>query len=63
MRFSLTIESNNSAMVGDEGYAPTGDAVAELLDQAARDLRDGATSGRLRDANGHQVGTWGLTTD
>lgn len=63
MHFTLTIESHGSAMVGDDGYAPTGDAVADLLTGAAQNLRDGFTSGYLRDANGNTVGAWHLTTD
>lgn len=62
MRFTFTIESANSAMT-DEEYGGTAHAVAELLDRAAQDVRDGSTNGVLRDANGHIVGAWALTTD
>lgn len=58
MRFSLTIESNNAAMVDDT----VGELVI-LLDRTARDLRDDRTSGTLLDVNGNSVGTWDLTTD
>lgn len=62
MRFSLTIESINSAMT-DEEYGGTAYAVQQLLSRTVTNIGNGATSGTLRDANGHQVGTWDLTTD
>ena len=57
MRFSLTIESGNAAMVDD-----TETAVSDLLKEAADSIANGAFSGNLYDFNGHKVGSWSLTT-
>jgi hypothetical protein len=62
MRFTLTIESHNSAMTDDE-YGGTAYAVQQLLSRTVMNLGDGATAGTLRDANGQEVGSWALTTD
>lgn len=58
MKFKLAIDSNNEAMVDNSEYA-----VADLLEETARKLRDGYDHGVLRDgSNGGPVGMWKLTT-
>ena len=57
MKFSLVIKSNNEAMVEMPEYA-----VADLLEETARKLREGRVNGVLRDgSNGGPVGNWKLT--
>lgn len=55
MRFSLTIESENAAMV-DATWAE----VQTMLRAAAEDVGRGCNSGTLRDSNGNRVGSWSL---
>ena len=56
--FTLQIGSANAAMTGDDGYDPPAWAVADQLAQVADLLRDGHTSGRLRDVNDNRIGSW-----
>lgn len=63
MRFTLTIESNNAAMVDGDVYDGPAWATAALLEHAAASLRAGNSGGTLRDVNGNSVGSWELTTD
>lgn len=56
MKFKLTIDSDNDAMVDMPAYA-----VAALLRETAGRLDDGYANGVLRDVNGQPVGNWKLT--
>lgn len=58
MKFTLNIESNNEGPVTSPDYF-----TADALDTVAARLRDGFTSGHIRDGgNGGAVGSWSLTT-
>lgn len=57
MKFTLKIDSKNDAMTDIPEFA-----VADLLVQTARSLRNDRTSGTLKDINGNDVGSWKLTT-
>jgi hypothetical protein len=61
VKFTLTIESSNAAVVG-EGAEQT---VADMVAHAAAQLRDGFTSGYLRDgySNGPAIGYWEYTPE
>lgn len=52
--FRLALELGNDAMREPEH-------VADALEQVAERLREGATSGRVRDENGNTVGRWELS--
>ena len=55
MLFSLSIDSNNAALI-DGGV----DEIANILGQAVADMRDGQRYGFLRDSNGNTVGHWDI---
>lgn len=57
MKFTLKIDSKNDAMTDIPEFA-----VADLLVQTARSLRNDRISGTLKDINGNDVGSWKLTT-
>lgn len=59
MKFKLTIDSNNEAMVNDgQPEWP----VMEILRDVAKKLGEGHTQGVIRDgSNGGPVGNWKLT--
>lgn len=58
MKFVLKIETANAAFTDEENYDVQG-AVADLLRQAAEQVREGNTSGYLRDYNnGQAIGHW-----
>jgi hypothetical protein len=58
MRFSLNIETGNATFDDDDAGA----VVADMLSNVADMLREGYTSGPLRDpaSNGPAVGSWTL---
>ncbi len=59
MKFTLTIESDNAAMVDN-----THGEVARILEETARKIREGEYwSGRVRDTNGNTVGSFELETE
>lgn len=57
MKFTMTIESGNAAMVEDVGAA-----VAEILRKVADAVDVGCYRDGVRDGNGNRVGSWELTT-
>ena len=57
MRMNLTIDSGNASVTEDgKEYQ-----VADLLREAAVQVKEGQTSGTLRDYNGHAIGDWSIT--
>lgn len=58
MKFTLTIESGNAALV--EGGR---EELARMLGVVSADVTSGMASGYLRDYNGNSVGYWELETD
>lgn len=61
MRFVLTIDSNNEALLGEPDVWP-GAALAELIAQVAGEVRDGWKGPRqIRHHSGVEVGSWTWT--
>ena len=56
MNFTLNISSDNEGMTESTDLA-----VSDILDEVARKVRDGFTSGRINDVNGNLVGSWSLS--
>lgn len=61
MKFTLTIESSNAAVVGDGAEEVLADMIATVAEQ----VRDGYTSGYPRDpySNGGAIGYWEYTSE
>lgn len=53
--FTLTFRTDNAAFDENAAYE-----TAETLAGVARQLREGATSGVVRDYNGNKIGAWSL---
>lgn len=53
--FNLSIESANAGIVEEPALA-----IADILSDVKRTLRDGYTSGQVFDVCGNRVGTWKL---
>lgn len=56
--FKITIKTENAAFEGD-----VSSEVARILETVARKIRNGETSGKLRDINGNKVGEFYFDTD
>lgn len=54
-QFTLSIDTDNAAFGDDASHE-----VSRLLDEASEQMKNGFTSGYLRDVNGNSVGHWSL---
>lgn len=52
--FRVTIETGNAAYQDGNGFSE----LADQLERIATSLRDGMTSGYVRDTNGNSTGDW-----
>lgn len=55
IKFRCTIDSNDTALAGEDGYSPE---LARLLRKVADKVQAHQTGGKITDINGNTVGTW-----
>ena len=60
MRFTLTIDSENDALAGEDGVAELREIVHKLSQRLLFELP--TTEGAVADSNGNTVGHWRWTT-
>jgi hypothetical protein len=61
MRLTLGINLDNAAFVTKDGELDR-DEVSDTLEQVENEIRYGTTTtGKIRDRNGHRIGSWVIT--